>query len=168
MAQFCRVNIPLNISEILIGCRYVLYIILFNRTLNNTIPVVQNIAQVTGGAFPDRARLRSYNLQVVTGHSSLHPDASLGNFGPKIGLHHDTCVSNGAKSWIFTYLDKFGAPKKSEPWYYPDKIWLPLSGHKWLTAIRVPHLYLGVLASANLPQVTLPPCFHLILLTAKH
>jgi hypothetical protein len=41
-------------------------IILFNRTLNNTIPVVQNIAQVTGGAFPDRAWLRSHNLRVVT------------------------------------------------------------------------------------------------------
>jgi len=26
-----------------------------------------------------------------------------------------------------------------------DKIWLPLSGHKWLAAIRVPHLYSGVL-----------------------
>ena len=41
-------------------------IILFNRTLNNTVPVVQDIAQVTGGAFPDRAWLRSYNLRVVT------------------------------------------------------------------------------------------------------
>jgi hypothetical protein len=27
-----------------------------------------------------------------------------------------------------------------------DKIWLPLSGHKWLAAIRVPHLYSGVLS----------------------
>src|SRR5258708_1278258 len=32
-------------------------------------------------------------------------------------------------------------------WKKSDKIWPPLSRHKWLTAIRIPHLYLGVLSN---------------------
>ena len=43
---------------------------------------------------------------------------------------------------------KFRAPKICNPddiRTKSDKIWHLLSGHKWLTAIRVPHLYSGVL-----------------------
>jgi hypothetical protein len=50
-------------------------------------------------------------------------------------------VSNGVKSWIFTYSNKYGTPKDAIR-TKSDKIWHLLSGHKWL---GVPHLYSGVL-----------------------
>ena len=45
----------------------------------------------------------------------------------------------------FHLFGQIGAPKKSEPQCYPDKILQNMSGHKWLAAISVPHLYSGVL-----------------------